>query len=1219
MRAVALVWCMVASPAMADNLYSIGQRVGIADIKAGDKIIIEAAAMKANAGKYLKGQPDLTLYAESSFIYSAGLNEECIWEVVATGTNDPTYTTKPTYYLRMVKGGYYLGFTTDSGINNVRCLTTKQANAYKFVFLNTTEAKTASGASPNWDQNSICFQATAKNIQLGNSPTASNNTMVWMYAPTNANAPSFCPWNVYAVEEGASDEQMLTQLNEYITLVETDPTDYSALGNYQAISNFTTALAAAKNGAAGPRLSAMQYNTLLQNLQTAYKGVQPPKADMLDVVFNSDGTATDISPMQMQINKVGAPVVSYNAEYERNMASLVNAYGGAGQNYYRTALYSATPDFVNKLMDGHSIETVFRTRVAVSNKEAKLLSSHQSGGTGLMISTQANGKNGGNEITFLPNVGGYKWATSGVIPEKDVFYHVVGVWNQQEGLAYIYVNGELKNTVGANGSLTLASASSQWFGIGCDPAGNSAEASGTWDILVSRIYDQPLTDYQVSQLYAPLPKADEPLVKNLDFMGGLTMSIGAKFPIDGQGFMEGDKIKLANSSKTFTLDLSVRPDGCHFVVPQGLTSSTYAMTLLRGEQTQSLGSVAFNISEKMPSGCAVIAHRGWWTRGAGTAQNSRASLRNAIELDCYGSETDIWVTTDGHIMVNHDSSLGGVTIQSNPYSRVKDLKLTNGELIPELSDFFDLMKEYPESKTKLIIEIKFNANTNVTDVANKVVAAVKAHQMQDRVEYISYSLDACKQLAKADPDAWVGYLGTEPLPTINELYSSHVMGLDYQTSQYTNNPTFIPDAAALGMTTNVYTIDSQAGIINVTNMGINFVTTNYPDIAKKIYRLYEYNLPEPLSPDEKARQELQSTINKIQSDTTNYNSAQYIPQSVAPFQEALSAALQAVEAEQLSAEGYQDLQQNLEEAYRNISTYPVADAFDAVFDINSATDRSPLANSIDIIGNLETYYSPAFNGSVATFSTTWAATPQSFCKILYNDAKTDGKLKQALMEGHALESIVKITQPAGQADAYWFSAYSKGAAGLMVCSPANSLNGHSELAYQLNVSQGGTNSTPIMVPSGIEAQIDTFYHVVAVWDQAAAKARIYINGQLTNETAAPGEMHFNIVATQHWLCLGGTPSSASVAGQGGTFDIATARIYDRSLSPYQVDYLWQQAQDAISQANADPTATHSATAAPADAQPTAIWGADGQRRTTPSQGLNIIRQADGSVQKILYK
>ena len=119
-----------------------------------------------------------------------------------------------------------------------------------------------------------------------------------------------------------------------------------------------------------------------------------------------------------------------------------------------------------------------------------------------------NGNSAGcdNEITFLPNVGGYKWATSGVVPEVDEFYHVVGVWDKAAGKARIYVNGELKNEVAASGNLTLSGNNIyHWFAIGADPsAANGANTSGTWDVVSCKIYDDALTTDQVSMIYADL-------------------------------------------------------------------------------------------------------------------------------------------------------------------------------------------------------------------------------------------------------------------------------------------------------------------------------------------------------------------------------------------------------------------------------------------------------------------------------------------------------------------------------------------------------------------------------------------------------------------------------------------------------------------------------------------------------------------------------------------
>lgn len=52
----------------------------------------------------------------------------------------------------------------------------------------------------------------------------------------------------------------------------------------------------------------------------------------------------------------------------------------------------------------------------------------------------------------------------------------------------------------------------------------------------------------------------------------------------------------------------------------------------------------------------VIAHRGFWTTD-GSAQNSLAALVKADSIHCYGSEFDVWLTTDNQLVVNQTPPL----------------------------------------------------------------------------------------------------------------------------------------------------------------------------------------------------------------------------------------------------------------------------------------------------------------------------------------------------------------------------------------------------------------------------------------------------------------------------------------------------------------------------------------------------------------------------------
>ena len=242
---------------------------------------------------------------------------------------------------------------------------------------------------------------------------------------------------------------------------------------------------------------------------------EAPVADLLDVVFKEDGTAEDVSPMHNAVERVGEGIsVYYNETLKRYVARFDNPYGGNCTGYYQTPSYEAEDNAVhNALADGHTLEVLCMADFdgAIPNAEAKPFSAMQAGGTGFLVcKTNAAGSGGKNVFTFLPNVttsgnSTWRWTTSDVQPETQVFYHVVGVWNKEEQKTYIYVNGKLSNVIDAPGDMKFASAGCNWFAIGGDPA-NATSAHGSWkgDVALARAYDKALTEDEAKALWMKL-------------------------------------------------------------------------------------------------------------------------------------------------------------------------------------------------------------------------------------------------------------------------------------------------------------------------------------------------------------------------------------------------------------------------------------------------------------------------------------------------------------------------------------------------------------------------------------------------------------------------------------------------------------------------------------------------------------------------------------------
>ena len=223
--------------------------------------------------------------------------------------------------------------------------------------------------------------------------------------------------------------------------------------------------------------------------------------------------------------------------------------------------------------------------------------------------------------------------------------------------------------------------------------------------------------------------------------------------------------------------------------------------------------------------CRVIAHRGYWDT-PGAAENSRASLQNALRLNVYGSEIDIWLTTDGHLMVNHDEDYKGVVLQQATYEECKELTLSNGEKMPQLQDLLQIMKE-TESKTKLIIEIKRHKTKRQNEEAARVtLKAVDEYGVADKVEYISFSLDACLELIKCNPKARVAYLSGNRTPA--QLFVERLTGIDYSLKAIDKNPHWIDEAHGLHMDVNVWIVDKVEDMRRLKAAGVDFLTTNKP-------------------------------------------------------------------------------------------------------------------------------------------------------------------------------------------------------------------------------------------------------------------------------------------------------------------------------------------------------------------------------------------------------
>lgn len=241
-----------------------------------------------------------------------------------------------------------------------------------------------------------------------------------------------------------------------------------------------------------------------------------------------------------------------------------------------------------------------------------------------------------------------------------------------------------------------------------------------------------------------------------------------------------------------------------------------------------LMAVAMPFSVSAQTKIAVAAHRGFWNcENAGGAQNSIASLREAQNNGFWGSETDVHLTSDDVIVVNHDNSINGVPIHSSTYNELKSQKLANGECISTLDQYLDQCSK--SSKTILVLEFKDQGSKERNELlVDKSVGLLKEKKLfkPGRVMFISFALASCERIASTAPKFTNQYLNGELSP--DELKAKKINGLDYHYSVLYAHPEWVSRAHDLGMTVNVWTVDSPQDIGKCIALGVDCITTNEP-------------------------------------------------------------------------------------------------------------------------------------------------------------------------------------------------------------------------------------------------------------------------------------------------------------------------------------------------------------------------------------------------------
>jgi glycerophosphoryl diester phosphodiesterase len=170
----------------------------------------------------------------------------------------------------------------------------------------------------------------------------------------------------------------------------------------------------------------------------------------------------------------------------------------------------------------------------------------------------------------------------------------------------------------------------------------------------------------------------------------------------------------------------------------------------------------------------VIAHRGAYKQN-GFPENSIAALKEAIRLQCWGSEFDVWMTADDSLVIHHDPDYNDLLIEKTNFAALREFPLANREPLPSLREYL-LAGMTNNTTTKLILEIKPSkiSKERGVQVADKVVALVNQLNCASLIVYISFDYAILKRIHDIEPGAITQYLNGDKAPSVLKPMASVV-------------------------------------------------------------------------------------------------------------------------------------------------------------------------------------------------------------------------------------------------------------------------------------------------------------------------------------------------------------------------------------------------------------------------------------------------------------
>jgi glycerophosphoryl diester phosphodiesterase len=236
----------------------------------------------------------------------------------------------------------------------------------------------------------------------------------------------------------------------------------------------------------------------------------------------------------------------------------------------------------------------------------------------------------------------------------------------------------------------------------------------------------------------------------------------------------------------------------------------------------------------------AFAHRGWHVDDLAGMENSLSSFRRAAREGYRYIETDVHATSDGEVVVHHDHTLDRTTdgtgkVSELPWTEVRTARVGGREPIARLAD---VLEELPDTF--------FNIDVKADNAVEPILTLLRKAKALQRVCLASFSDNRLARLRRGGGPDLLTSMGPRSAGALWAAGRIPFAGLAVrgQVAQVPRNQgrltvvdrRFVDAAHKRALEVHVWTINDEADMRALLDIGVDGLVTDRPDVLRDVLR-----------------------------------------------------------------------------------------------------------------------------------------------------------------------------------------------------------------------------------------------------------------------------------------------------------------------------------------------------------------------------------------------